>query len=99
MRLLNVHSGLMRDFISDDDIPEYAILSHTWDADQEVSFQQWENRDTSDISHRIGFAKIEQFRAQAARDGFRWVWVDTFGPPFPLLHLWRRLTSCQVLHR
>jgi len=80
MRLLNVRSGLMKDFASDDDIPlKYAILSHTWEADQEVSFQEWENRNVKgvDISHKRGFVKIEQFREQAARDGFAWVWIDT----------------------
>ena len=67
----------MREF-SDDDIPEYSILSHTWESEQEVSFQQWEDRKTSDIGQKSGFVKIESFRAQAARDGFEWVWVDTF---------------------
>jgi len=77
MRLLNTHSGLMREF-SDDDIPEYSILSHTWESEQEVSFRQWEDNKTSDIGQKSGFVKIESFRAQAARDGFEWVWVDTF---------------------
>ena len=78
MRLLNVRSGLMCDFISDDDIPIYAILSHTWETNQELSFQQWENREVSDVSHKRGFVKIEQFREKAAEDGFDWIWVDTF---------------------
>ncbi|KAK0638509.1 heterokaryon incompatibility protein-domain-containing protein [Cercophora newfieldiana] len=77
MRLLNANSGLMQDFISDDDIPEYAILSHTWETGQEVTFRQWEDRHISDISIKSGFVKIENFCAQAARDGFEWVWVDT----------------------
>jgi len=78
MRLLNAETGFMRSFISDDDIPEYAILSHTWETDQEVSFWEWGDREMSTtISHRTGFAKIENFRAQAARDGFEWIWVDT----------------------
>lgn len=29
----NAHNGLMRDFVSDDAIPEYATLSHTWESD------------------------------------------------------------------
>ena len=77
MRLLNVVSGLLRNFVTDDDIPEYAILSHTWEADQEVSFQQWESRHQTEISDKTGFIKIAQFRVQAARDGFGWIWVDT----------------------
>ncbi|KAK4442736.1 heterokaryon incompatibility protein-domain-containing protein [Podospora aff. communis PSN243] len=77
MRLLNSATGLMRDFVSDDDMPDYAILSHTWESDQEISFRQWEDRQAFDISHKTGFVKIERFCAQAARDGFEWVWVDT----------------------
>ncbi|KAK1759948.1 heterokaryon incompatibility protein-domain-containing protein [Echria macrotheca] len=77
MRLLNAHSGLMSDFVSDDAIPDYAILSHTWASDEEVSFRQWENRTTSDISHRSGFVKIKNFCTLAASHGFQWVWVDT----------------------
>jgi len=79
MRLINTRTGFMRDFISDDDIPEYAILSHTWESDQEISFQQWENREHGiGITSKTGFAKIEQFREQAVHDGFEWIWVDTF---------------------
>lgn len=29
----------MREILPDDDVPDYAILSHTWEADQEVSFR------------------------------------------------------------
>jgi hypothetical protein len=76
----------MRDFVSDDNIPRYAILSHTWENDQEISIRQWEERGTRDISHKTGFVKIERFCAQAARDGFEWVWVDTSVPsPFAVL--------------
>ncbi len=81
MRLLNTHSRLMRDFVSDGDIPRYAILSHTWEADQEVGFQEWENQQDVDITQKKGFVKIEQFRAQAVSDGFEWVWIDTYVCP------------------
>ncbi|KAK3360923.1 heterokaryon incompatibility protein-domain-containing protein [Lasiosphaeria ovina] len=77
MRLLNTRTLDMRDFVSDDDIPKYAILSHTWEGDQEVSFQEWESRGTVDITHRGGFKKIEGFCDLARQDGFEWVWVDT----------------------
>lgn len=67
----------MREILSDDDAGKYAVLSHTWEADQEVSFQQWENRNNIDITGTKGYLKIQQFCALAARDGFDWVWVDT----------------------
>lgn len=76
MRLLNTRSWEMRDFISDDDIPPYAILSHTWD-EEEVSFLQWEDG-SSEISRLKGYQKIRQFGKLAGDDGFDWVWADTY---------------------
>ena len=61
------HSAL---HLSDDDIPDYAIPSHTWEPDQEISFQQWEYREHGiGITNKTGFAKIEHFREQAVHDG------------------------------
>jgi hypothetical protein len=80
MRLLNTHNWEIKDFISDDEVPTYAILSHTWD-EEEINFQQWEDMVVSDISHRKGYNKIKQFGEKAAGNGFGWAWVDTYGPP------------------
>jgi len=80
MRLLNTHNWEIKDFISDDEVPPYAILSHTWD-EEEINFQQWEGMVVSDISHRKGYNKIKQFGEKAAGNGFGWAWVDTYGPP------------------
>jgi hypothetical protein len=58
-----------------DNTPPYAILSHTWAADEkEVTF--------SDIAEgsgmtKIGYNKITFCGAQAARDGLQFFWVDT----------------------
>ena len=54
-------------------IPQYAILSHTWDTD-EVSFS-----DLIDGSGRqkAGWRKIIFCGQQAARDGLDYFWVDT----------------------
>jgi hypothetical protein len=41
MRLLNATSLLFEEFLGKN-IPEYAILSHTWE-DEEVSFKDMEN--------------------------------------------------------
>lgn len=72
MRLLHVHSRQVEDFIGAQ-VPRYAILSHTWGA-EEVLLQ-----DLADPEHRSkkGYAKIEGSCQQAIRDGFDYVWVDT----------------------
>jgi ankyrin repeat protein len=56
-------------------IPPYAILSHTWGADEEeVTF-----RDLVDGTGvtKVGYRKIRFCGNQAARDGLRFFWVDT----------------------
>ncbi|KAJ8059471.1 hypothetical protein OCU04_011132 [Sclerotinia nivalis] len=78
MRLLECndtgHFGLIRN-IADNDIPKYAILSHTWGADKdEVTFQDIMNNKGRDKS---GYRKLEFCGEQAKRDGLRYFWVDT----------------------
>jgi hypothetical protein len=77
MRLLECNNdrefSLTKDF--GDDIPRYAILSHTWGADtEEVSF-----RDLMDGTgkSKAGYDKIRFCGEQARRDGLRYIWVDT----------------------
>jgi hypothetical protein len=82
MRLLSTHNWTLKEFLSDNEVPPYAILSHTWDKD-EVTFQQWESLAisdivTSDIKSMKGYQKIKQFGQKAASHGFDWVWVDTY---------------------
>lgn len=79
MRLINTQTWDFKEFISDDQIPRYAILSHTWE-EGEVTFQQWEARATVDISHMQGYKKIMGFGEMAASSGFQWIWVDTYVP-------------------
>jgi hypothetical protein len=56
-----------------DDIPQYAILSHTW-GPEEVTFRDMiEGNGVS----RTGFDKIQFCGEQARRDGLRYFWVDT----------------------
>lgn len=71
MRLLNVSTFQLSSFLND--IPDYAILSHTW-AGEEVSYQQ-----LVDGSGRTkkGWNKIERCCKYAAENGFDWCWVDT----------------------
>jgi hypothetical protein len=77
MRLLklakNGEFSLTMDLI--DNIPPYAILSHTWGKDdEEITF--------GDLAKgsgklKIGYKKIQFCGEQAVRDGLRHFWVDT----------------------
>jgi hypothetical protein len=66
----------MTEFISDEDIPPYAILSHTW-GEGEVSLQQWEQI-SPETTQLLGYQKVKQFGERAAADGWNWIWVDTY---------------------
>ncbi|KUI52903.1 Vegetative incompatibility protein HET-E-1 [Cytospora mali] len=78
MRLLDAASLQFKEFF-EDQIPPYAILSHTWgSSDEEVSFQDmrleprilWEDR-------RYGYSKIVNTCRLALEDRLKYVWVDT----------------------
>jgi Heterokaryon incompatibility protein (HET) len=71
-------------------VPPYAILSHTWGADEdEVTFQDMQlvikaatkpagiHEEAQDIRARSGFAKIDSCRQRALRAGYGFVWIDT----------------------
>ena len=61
--------------LADDHLPKYAILSHTWGADDEdVTFEDFIN---GTGKSKAGFGKIQFCGAQAARDGLQYFWVDT----------------------
>jgi hypothetical protein len=77
MRLLEIKSPgefhLTKDFI--DDIPRYAILSHTWGKDnEEVNFNDFV---VGPSKSKAGYRKIQFCAEQAARDGLQYFWVDT----------------------
>lgn len=79
MRLLNTTSLKFKEFF-EDQIPPYAILSHTWgSSDEEVSFH-----DMAHLSPRIlekdrrdGYSKIVNTCRLALEDGLEYAWVDT----------------------
>ena len=73
MRLLNSETKTLETF-SDRNIPDYAILSHTW-GDGEVSFQ--DIQDESKASDMEGYKKIQSCCNQARQDGYDYVWIDT----------------------
>jgi len=72
MRLLNSSTFQLEDFFPDR-IPAYAILSHTWEAD-EVLFADMER---GSAERKAGYKKIRYSCVQAAAHGFDYVWVDT----------------------
>ncbi|KAK0387027.1 hypothetical protein NLU13_5341 [Sarocladium strictum] len=76
MRLLNTSTWKLHDFVSDESIPPYAILSHTWD-EEEVSFSQWETLSLGELSPLQGYRKIRAFGDIAGKNGYEWCWVDT----------------------
>jgi hypothetical protein len=74
MRLLNANAQKLElaEFFGDQ-IPPYAILSHTW-GDDEVTFQDLQR---GQYEHKLGFEKIRYTCQQAKRDELSWCWVDT----------------------
>ena len=77
MRLLKYNAdgelSLTKDFVSSE-IPKYAILSHTWGVDTEVTY-----RDLIDGTgkNKVGYEKIQFCREQAICDKLHHFWVDT----------------------
>ncbi|KAL7625908.1 hypothetical protein AAE478_005132 [Parahypoxylon ruwenzoriense] len=83
MRLIDVNTLKLKEFISASSAPPYAILSHTWESDQEVTFQEWEQprkqeqKRDSVVRHKTGFAKIIGACRRAKQDGLGFLWCDT----------------------
>lgn len=57
-----------------DNIPPYAILSHTWGS-EEITFQ--DAADAVQASRKRGYAKLRNFCAVARKRGYEWAWMDT----------------------
>ncbi|KAM0169111.1 hypothetical protein ACHAPF_010297 [Botrytis cinerea] len=66
---------LTKDFIGGDQIPPYAILSHTWGPnEEEVTFEDILNG-TGEV--KPGYEKIRFCGEQAKQDGLLYFWIDT----------------------
>jgi hypothetical protein len=78
MRLLEPSSSnefiLTKNFVDDNEVPPYAILSHTWVEGEEVTFEDLTNNTGKD---QLGYEKIRFCGEQARHDGLRYFWVDT----------------------
>ncbi|KAI0543569.1 hypothetical protein F4679DRAFT_568214 [Xylaria curta] len=79
IRLIEVKTLHLQSFIWPG-IPEYAILSHTWERDWEVTFQEM-TAITANPNHpaarKSGYKKILMACQAATNKGIKYVWVDT----------------------
>ncbi|KAI1090369.1 HET-domain-containing protein [Rostrohypoxylon terebratum] len=75
MRLLDAHSRKLKLVnFEGREIPKYVILSHTWEKEGEVTF---EDVSKNDYEHKSGYSKIEGCRQLAIRHKCDWFWIDT----------------------
>ncbi|KAK4098047.1 HET-domain-containing protein [Parathielavia hyrcaniae] len=72
MRLLRTDKLEMVEFLGQD-IPPYAILSHTWGT-EEVTFQDIQQ---GAAQSRRGYGKLAGACNVAMQDGFEFIWIDT----------------------
>lgn len=73
MRLMDSSSLRLRDFPANE-IPEYAILSHTWGEDEVLFADVGRGIDNG---KKTGYEKIRSSCKQAAAHGLGYVWIDT----------------------
>jgi hypothetical protein len=74
MRLINVRTMALEEFFGDQ-IPPYAILSHTWGpSHEEVQFKDMES---GRANEKPGYRKIDYLCQEATKDLLYWAWCDT----------------------
>jgi len=74
MRLLNTSTFAIHEF-ADALRPPYAILSHTWSA-QEVTLADISGPPSGVVEHPA-WPKVRNAAERAEADGFDWIWIDT----------------------
>jgi hypothetical protein len=76
MWLLDTSTLELNEFTGEN-IPCYAILSHTWgSAEEEISFHDLrKDRDAAQL--RAGYNKVKNCCLKSAEDGYRYAWIDT----------------------
>lgn len=72
MRLLNTSTLVVEEFFSDK-VPEYVILSHTWE-EEEVTLQDIRS---GEAPEKKGYPKLQGCCQKALSDGFDFCWIDT----------------------
>ncbi|KAK0712746.1 heterokaryon incompatibility protein-domain-containing protein [Lasiosphaeria miniovina] len=76
MRLINSSTCKLEEFF-EPTIPPYAILSHTWEAD-EITLQEFTLAPgNQNILSKRGYVKVAASCRVAALQGFAYIWVDT----------------------
>ncbi|KAI3394856.1 hypothetical protein diail_2142 [Diaporthe ilicicola] len=65
----------------DDEIPPYAVLSHTWGRDEdEVSLQDLQSQDPFKkrrVKKKAGYPKLRDSAKVALEKGYEYIWIDT----------------------
>ncbi|KAI0597560.1 heterokaryon incompatibility protein-domain-containing protein [Biscogniauxia sp. FL1348] len=76
MRLINCRTHEFEEFVRD--VPEYAILSHTW-YNEEVTFQDMQRGGSNKAAVRgkKGYEKVEALCRIALEHDFDYAWIDT----------------------
>ncbi|KAH8598522.1 heterokaryon incompatibility protein-domain-containing protein [Bisporella sp. PMI_857] len=74
MRLINVKTFKPEKFL-DNNLPPYAILSHTWKDGEELTLRDIEEGKTDKPG--IGSIKLQRSCKQAEKDGLGYIWIDT----------------------
>lgn len=74
MRLLDVRTLKLRTFYGDD-VPPYAILSHTWLRDKDEATHA-QIQDPGNCRNMLGFQKIRYACQQAIKDSLDHIWID-----------------------
>ncbi|KAE9371010.1 HET-domain-containing protein, partial [Stipitochalara longipes BDJ] len=74
MRLINVKTLKLEKFL-DNQLPPYAILSHTWKDGEELTLRDIEEGKTDKPG--IGSIKLQRSCKQAEKDGYGYIWNDT----------------------
>jgi hypothetical protein len=75
MRLLNTSTYQLESFLGTTK-PPYAILSHTWEPEGELLFDDLKSSPDHYVSNP-GFPKVKNTCTRAVQDGYSYVWIDT----------------------
>ncbi|ETI26324.1 hypothetical protein G647_03101 [Cladophialophora carrionii CBS 160.54] len=73
MRLLHTKDLQVHEFAPGNAPEKYAILSHTWEEEGEVTLQDIEKGHAPAMK---GYMKLKNSCRKAVNDGYHWIWID-----------------------